>query len=166
MLSGSFRGFALSAILTACANTHITNSVWSSVAKTCHAILVRSLAALIPFSALFPDRQPFLEAKKERNFSLLCRSFLRMIHGSMRIFFFPFKSSCAVLLSVCRPASATIGIVFFSIGGIPDLKICLPVSHWLLRTGTMVRSGIDAATSVPFRALYTINTRLASAGIP
>jgi hypothetical protein len=77
------QGESLCHIFRTGADTNIANRIWAFIAKAGHAVLPFATPSLTPFSALLPDRKPFLEGKQKVDASPLrpntlqrkCRSF-------------------------------------------------------------------------------------------
>ena len=165
------------------ANTDITDLVWSSITKTSHAILIATTTALREFAAFRPDREPFIECKKERDIATLGSHLMRIVGDARCVLRLPFDHPfsrffwvrgiqvAVPLTSFLRISGAPLSrlsIVFLAIRGSPRappftfihaplLSAILGVSHWCLSSRSVVRGGIDAETSVPSRLYHALS---------
>lgn len=173
----------LSYILAGLANAHIGARVRTGVAIASHNVLSALAPPLFPFAALKPNLHPLLKCKQEWDAAGSCASLVKDVSGFGRLLgalpsvTLARKSSrflkiCLAPLSVSRGFGRAIGVApfahilfaLFAVSSRPRaVSYALPLlpaifgfSHWLHSQVAMVRGGIGADTSVPFRLYHTL----------
>jgi hypothetical protein len=109
----------------------IPHCVWSNIAISGHAVIIRIVTSLVKFAALDPDVSPFFKRHKEGNAAHPCSGFMVPVALAKRVFLIP-SADCSNPLG-----SASIGL-----------------SHWFLPRRSMVRGGIGVATPLLSRSYH------------
>lgn len=162
-------------------NPDVANRVWSRVFMTSHAVLPLANAALLKLAALKPDRPPLVEGKQKLYLTALCGIPMvvkRIALGVFALLSVRFAGRFLCLLWICDATGAFVRGNLFPVFRVP-LPLMLPdplrvrempstltrqplfsaifgFSHWFRFIRSVVRGGIGADTSVPFRLYHAV----------
>ena len=134
-------------VLRRCAYADVTNSVRTQILVSCHDILVLTGASLLPFSAVSPDAPPLFECEQKRDAAVSGVTFSKAICLFFGVPLLPVTPRSQTLRSVRLPPFTHICVVRKS-------SAIFAFSHWFLSFRTVVRDGVGASTSMPFRLYH------------
>jgi hypothetical protein len=113
------------------AYAHVVRRVGASVTKAGHYVLASVGPPLFPLAARLPNSEPFLERHQEGNATFPRVAPVAVEGNPLWVGFLPFKCIAQHRQTVS-----------------------ISLSHWLLLLRTVVRDGIGASTSMPFRLYH------------
>jgi len=164
---------SIGTVFAACSDADIADRIRANIASACHHVLALAVASFGKLAALAPDHTPLIERQKERNSAQLGVMLMRRVGRFFRIVRSPnlhIGNNLVTLGSISRASGDDGSFLvilrplrrardrFLAVVVIPSelrgkfpLSAIFWISHRFLLTGTVVRGGTGASTSMSSR---------------